>query len=61
MPLLCKEISEQALKITRVVFKLESEVRFNALVRLYPEFSKPYYYLAYFAITAWRFKYLKLF
>lgn len=49
--LLCKEISEQALEDSKKVdFKLESEDCFNALVKLYPEFSKPYYYLAYFAL-----------
>ncbi|WP_417202710.1 tetratricopeptide repeat protein [Acetoanaerobium sticklandii] len=49
--LLCKEISEQALEDSKKVdFKLESEDCFNSLVQLYPEFSKPYYYLAYFAL-----------
>ena len=49
--LLCKEISEQALEDSKNVdFKLESEDCFNALVKLYPKFSKPYYYLAYFAL-----------
>lgn len=49
--LLCKEISEKSLENDKKIdFLLESENCFNSLVTLYPEFSKPYYYLAYLSL-----------